>query len=154
MSSPVPSPAQSPDEPAPGDLGVDVGMAQTLVAFLGLGAAVGPSPDRALLFRLGVLYPYSPALRRVYDCYAEVASTFPDATPLLVGAAPTRAVALQVGDGATVALERYVSALVGLHDRTAFASPATDVGVDVARAAVQDAVTRARSEPAHAGRAS
>jgi hypothetical protein len=154
MQSAPPSPAQAGAALTTAAPDVDVAMAQTLVAFLGLGAVVGPSPDRVLLFRLGVLYPYSAALRRVYDCYADVAATFPDATPLLVGAAPDRAVALQVGDGATVALERYINALVGLHDRTAFASPSTDVSVDLARAAVQDAVTRARFEPANAGRAS
>jgi hypothetical protein len=122
---------------------VDVDLAANLVEFLGLTSAVGPSPDRALRFRLGVLYPYSAALRQVYDEYVAVTAHFPDAAPLLVGEAPLASFALRAGDDASAALARYVAAVGGLHSRTAFASRATDVGVDQAQTSVQDAITRA-----------
>jgi hypothetical protein len=132
---------------------VDVDLAANLVEFLGLTSAVGPSPDRTLRFRLGVLYPYSAALRRVYDEYVDVVAHFPDAAPLLVGEAPLASFALRAGDDASAALARYLAAVDGLHSSTAFASHATDVGVDQAHVSVQDAITRAlvRSSDGHEG---
>jgi hypothetical protein len=121
----------------------DVAVAERLVEFLGLKAAVGPTGERALRFRNGVLYPYSGDLRDVYDEYVAVASEFSDAEPLLVGDAPRGSFVLRVGDGASHALGRYVAAVDGLHRRTAFASRATDTGVDRAKTSVRDAITRA-----------
>jgi hypothetical protein len=125
---------------------VDVGVARSLVEFLGLTEAVGPSPERALAFRLGVLYPYSSDLRRVYEQYVEVAASFPAAEPLLVGERPPAGLVLREGDAASAALDDYVAAIDGLHDRTAFASPLTDAGVDRAHASVRDAISRAKRD--------
>ncbi|MDQ1372820.1 MAG: hypothetical protein QOJ09_158 [Actinomycetota bacterium] len=125
---------------------VDVGVARRMVEFLGLTAAVGPSAERALAFRLGVLYPYSSDLRRVYDQYVEVAASYPDAEPLLVGERPRAPLVLRDGDATSAALDDYVAALHALHDRTAFASPSTDAGVDHAHTSVRDAISSAKRD--------
>jgi hypothetical protein len=127
---------------------LDVARAKTLVGFLGLTSVVGPSDQRALSFRLGVLYPYSADLRRVYDSYVEVITAAPDAEPLLVGDPPRVALDVPVGP-----LADYVAALAMLHDRTAFASPVTDASVEHAHASVRGAVARATQAAAVGARA-
>jgi hypothetical protein len=123
---------------------VDLALATNLIEFLGLTSAVDGSPERTLSFPLGVLYPYSGDLRRVYDQYIAVADEFPDAEPLLVGQPPGASFALREGDAASDALDRYMAAVDGLHDRTAFASRTTDAGVGRAQFSVRDAITRAK----------
>jgi len=121
---------------------LDVARARTLVDFLGLTSSVGPSVERSLSFRLGVLYPYSADLRRVYESYVAVSTAFPDAEPLLVGDRPDAGVTLPVGAPMTAALADYLAAVALLHDRTAFASPATDASVEHAHASVRSAIAR------------
>jgi hypothetical protein len=125
---------------------VDSTLAKNLVEFLGLTAAVGPAPERSLAFRLGVLYPYSGDLRRVYDSYVAVAAEFPDAAPLLVGRRARPLFELRDGDGASVALDRYVAAVDALRDRTGFASSSADSSVEHASTAVSDAIARAKRD--------
>ena len=122
----------------------DTSIAAGLVEFLGLTSAVGPPPERALVFRLGVLYPYSDDLRRVYDRYIAVAGRFPDAEPLLVGGVPGPSLSLREGDDASAALDRYAAAIGVLHARTGFASLAIDTGVEHAHASVHQAIARAK----------
>jgi len=123
---------------------VDGSSAQELVRFLGLADVVEPAAGRALFFPLGVFYPYSHDLRRVYDRFVDVAVSFPEARPLLVGELPEDPFIVSQEDGLGLALGRYLAAIKHLYSRTAFGADPTGPGVARAYAAVTDAITRTK----------
>jgi hypothetical protein len=123
---------------------VDAATAEELVHFLGLEGVADPAAGRTLSFPLGVLYPYSADLRRVYDQYLAVAVAFPDSAPLLVGQLPSDGSQLLDAAGLAAALDGYLLSIEQLHARTAFAPGPIGAAVERAYGEVADAISRTK----------
>jgi hypothetical protein len=112
-----------------------------LTEFLGLSDFVDHTAERPS-FPLGVLYPYTPDLRRVCDRYTEVSEAFPAIVPLLLGVASHGVV---VEEAAADGVSRYLSSIKALKGRIDFAPGGVGLAVGEAYRLANLAVRGARA---------
>jgi len=95
-----------------------------VVHFLGLTESTETEGGR-VVFPLGILYPYTPDLRRVCAAFAALEEADPHAAAVLI--MPRSAAALEPPVEQTPELAAFVASIGALHGRIAFApGPAPD----------------------------
>jgi hypothetical protein len=117
------------------------------VGLLGLSAWVDAGDSEAVSFPLGLLYPYSSDLQRVFTCFDAMLEEWPEAGLMLTGVAPAKQPTPSAAAKSSAAA--FLESIATLYGQIAFAGPA---GTSLARAYehVSEAFAPARRAPAPA----